>query len=674
MRKGMFLRLALTNIKKNRGTFVPYILSSIGCIAVLYIMLFIVHNPDTRNIRGGSDVAMIVSMGVFVLGVFSVIFLLFCNSFLMKRRQKEIGLYNVLGMEKRHISRMLLVETLITGAVSLTGGIGAGILGSKLALLFLLKMLHLPVQFGFYVTWEGVKICAASYGMILAVTLLQNLSRVHLSRPVELLSGKSVGEREPKTKLLMAVLGFACLGGGYYLAVTTKSVMDALVIFLLAVLLVMAGTYLVFTAGSIMILKLMRRKKSFYYKIQNFTSVSGMLYRMKQNAVGLASICILSTGVLLMISSAVSLNMGIEDAVKSQYPYDVNVGFYGYSYEEAEEAQKFMRSEAEKSGIPVKSVESEISLSAVGFFDGHHYTFDYGGEKLKKLKEQEIMELVVIPEKYYQSPDGEKISLENGTVLIWGAEGKSIDIGGREFSVAGKLKEEPDISGLLGVEYVSSIYLVTNPETFKQISEIQRKEMEKGGSMGYRMKSSLGIMVDGEDDQAVALRNLLDGSIEKFRSQGYFTQEGETVSNRARAVEKENFYGLHGGLLFVGILLGGVFLMGTALIIYYKQISEGYEDRERFQIMRKVGMSRREVRSSIRRQILMVFFLPLLAACVHIGMAFPLMKKLLLMIGMSNDRLFLLCTAATVLMFAAIYGLIYMVTARAYYHILEKAE
>ena len=671
MRKGMFLRLALTNIKKNRGTFVPYILSSMGCIAVLYIMLFIVHNPDTRNIRGGSDVAMIVSMGVFVLGIFSVIFLLFCNSFLMKRRQKEIGLYNVLGMEKRHISRMLLVEMVITGAVSFAGGIGTGILGSKLALLFLLKVLHLPAQFGFYVAWEGVKICGISYGVILAVTLLQNLSRVHLSRPVELLSGKSVGEREPKTKLLMAVLGFICLGTGYYMAITTKSVMDALVIFLLAVLLVMAGTYLVFTAGSIMILKLMRRKKSFYYKIQNFTSVSGMLYRMKQNAVGLASICILSTGVLLMISSAVSLNMGIEDAVKSQYPYDVNVGFYGYSYEEAEEAQKFIRSEAEKSGIPVKSVESEIILSMVGFFDGHHYTFD---SDMEKVKEQDVMELVVIPEEYYQSPDGEKISLENGTVLIWGAEGKSIDIGGREFSVAGKLKEEPDISGLLGVEYVGSIYVVTNPETFKQISEIQRMEMEKGGSMGYRMKSSLGIMVDGEDDRAIALRNLLDGSIEKFRSQGYFSQEGETVSNRARAVEKENFYGLNGGLLFVGILLGGVFLMGTALIIYYKQISEGYEDRERFQIMRKVGMSRREVRSSIRRQILMVFFLPLLAACVHIGMAFPLMKKLLLLVGMSNDRLFLLCTAVTVLVFAAVYGLIYMVTARAYYHILEKAE
>lgn len=669
MRKGLFLRLALTNIKKNRRTFVPYILSSMGCIAVLYIMLFIVQSPDTRNIRGGRNVAMIVSMGVFVLAVFSVIFLLFCNSFLMKQRQKEIGLYNVLGMEKRHISRMMLTETLLTGAVSFMGGIGVGIFGNKLALLFLLKILHLPAQFGFYVTWEGVRMCAEAYGIILTVTLLYNLYKVRVSRPVELLSGSSAGEREPKTKLVMAVLGFFCLGWGYYLAVTTESVMDALMIFLLAVLLVMAGTYLVFTAGSIVVLKLMRKKKSFYYRIQNFTSVSGMIYRMKQNAAGLASICILSTGVLLMISTTVSLNMGIEDTVKTQYPYDVNVGFYGYSYEEAKEAQNFMRSEAEKSGISVKSMDSKIILSVVGFFDGHHYTFDAGKAK---VKETDIMELVVIPEEYYQSPGGEKLSLEDGTALVWGTEEKSIDIGGREFSAVGKLKEKPDISGLIGVDYVSSIYLVTNQETFKQISEIQKKEMEKSGSMGYRMESSLGIMINGNDAEAIELKKLFDEKIEVFKSQGHFSQEGDLVSNRARAEEKENFYGLNGGLLFVGILLGGVFLMGTALIIYYKQISEGYEDKERFQIMRKVGMSRREVRSSIRRQILMVFFLPLIAAWVHIAMAFPLMKRVLLLVGMANDRLFLMCTVATAVVFAAVYGLIYLVTARSYYRILEK--
>lgn len=348
MRRGMFLKLALTNIKKNRETYIPYIFSCVGCIAVLYIMMFIVTSPDIVNMRGGRDVSFIVSMGVFVLGVFSVIFLLFCNSFLMKRRQKEFGLYNVLGMEKRHISHLMLVETVITGFISLTGGLAAGILGSKLALLLLLKILHIPAKFGFYISWEGIKVCVVSYGVILVLTLFNNLKRVHFSRPVELLSGGNAGEREPKSKFLMAVLGFICLGIGYYLAVTTESVMDAFGVFFIAVLLVMAGTYLVFTAGSIVILKLLRRRKKFYYKIQNFTSVSGMLYRMKQNAVGLASICILSTGVLLMLSTTVCLNMGIEDMARFQFPYDVNIDFYVHSLEEAYTAQEFIRTELEK--------------------------------------------------------------------------------------------------------------------------------------------------------------------------------------------------------------------------------------------------------------------------------------------------------------------------------------
>lgn len=671
MRRGLFLKLALTNIKKNRGTYIPYILSSIGCIAVLYIMLFIVQSPDTRNIRGGSDVAAIVSMGVFVLAVFSVIFLLFCNSFLMKRRQKEIGLYNVLGMEKRHISRILLAETLVTGLISLTGGILVGILGSKLALLVLLKILHLPAQFGFYVTWEGIRMCGISYGIILILTLFSNLARVHVSRPVELLSGGKAGEREPKTKLMIAVLGFLCLGYGYYLAVTTESVMDALGVFLIAVLLVMAGTYLVFTAGSIVILKLMRRNKKFYYKLRNFTSVSGLLYRMKQNAVGLASICILSTGVLLIVSTTVSLNMGIEDTVRSMYPYDVNISFYGHSLLKAREAEQFIRAEISEKDLPVRKVDSNIYLSTVGFFDGNNYTFDSDKEK---IREQDIMELVVIPEEDYEKLTGEKVSLKPGSVLAWGTKNSSIAIGGEEFEISGKLKKLPENAGLIGVDYVSSIYLAADDATFERMNDIQNREMEKAGDTGYSIRTSVGLTVKGGDAQAVQCRKVLNESIEKLKEQGYFDGKENYITNHARAEEKENFYGLNGGLLFVGVLLGSVFLMGTALIIYYKQISEGYEDRERFQIMRKVGMSRREIKSSIHRQILMVFFLPLFTACVHISMAFPLMERVLLIVGMSNTRLFLMCTVVTVLIFAAVYGLIYAVTARAYYRILEKAE
>ena len=665
MRRGMFLKLALTNIKKNRETYIPYIFSCVGCITVLYIMMFIVTSPDIVNMRGGRDVSFIVSMGVFVLGVFSVIFLLFCNSFLMKRRQKEFGLYNVLGMEKRHISHLMFVETVITGFISLTGGLAAGILGSKLALLLLLKILHIPAKFGFYISREGIKVCSVSYGVILVLTLFNNLKRVHFSRPVELLSGGNAGEREPKSKLLMAVLGFICLGIGYYLAVTTESVMDAFGVFFIAVLLVMAGTYLVFTAGSIVILKLLRRRKKFYYKIQNFTSISGMLYRMKQNAVGLASICILSTGVLLMISTTVCLNMGIEDMARFQFPYDVNIDFYVHSLEEAYTAQEFIRTELEKKDMPVESVESQIYLSLVGFLDGNRLSLNTGAGE---IRQQTVVELVVIPVDFYEKTTGEK--LEPGEMFAYGIQDDRIIIEGKEFCISKTLKKCPRISGLFGVDYVKSIYLVADEKNFEKINQLQNEVQDSG----YSISSKIGVQLQGDDATAIACRQEIDDSIQEFVKQGHFSQKENLVTIHSYAEEKENFYGLNGGLLFVGILLGGVFLMGTAMIIYYKQISEGYEDKARFEIMRKVGMSRREVKSSIHRQILMVFFLPLITACVHIGMAFPLMKRLLLLLSMQNTRLFLICTAATVLVFAAVYAVIYAVTARAYYRILEKAE
>ena len=517
MRKGMFLRLALTNIKKNRGTYIPYMLSCMGCIAVLYIMMFIVTSPDTVNMRGGRDVAAIVSMGVFILGVFSVIFLLFCNSFLMKRRQKELGLYNVLGMEKRHISHLMLVETVFTGIASLAGGLAAGILGSKLALLLLLKILRIPAKFGFYISWKGIKVCAVSYGVILVLTLFNNLRRVHFSRPVELLSGGNAGEREPKSKLFMAIAGFGCLGTGYYLAVTTESIIDALGVFFIAVLLVMAGTYLVFTSGSIVILKLLRRRKKFYYKLQNFTSVSGMLYRMKQNAVGLASICILSTGVLLMLSTTVSLNMGIEDTIRSQYPCDVNVDFHGHSPEEAYMAQEFIRTELEEKNIPVESVESQIYLSLIGVMEGNRLNMD---PEAGRSQTQNLVTVVIIPDSFSEQVTGEKQDVPEGSLLAYGTEENSIILENQEFKISGRLKKRPEISGQLSMDFVKTLYFVADEKTFEKINQLQNEA--KGG--GYSITSSIGVQVPGDDAAAIKCRQMLNDSIQKFKEQGYFAQ------------------------------------------------------------------------------------------------------------------------------------------------------
>ena len=567
-------------------------------------------------------------------------------------------------MEKGHIGKMMFLETIFTSIFSLAAGILVGILGSKLALLLLLKLIHLPAQFGFYISGTGIVICIIGFGGIFLLTLVNNLRRVHLSRPVELLCGSSAGEREPKAKWLMALIGFICLGVGYYIAVTTESPLEALYMFLIAVLLVMAGTYLVFTSGSIAVLKMLRWKKSFYYKMKNFTSVSGMIYRMKQNAVGLASICILSTGVLLMLSSTVCLNFGIEDCLNYRYPYDMNINIRYASLEETRNAVSAVLDAVEKEEISYETFYREISLNIAYIKEGTELVFRNPGS----VSDVAVGSLAVIPEEEYERISGTGTELSEGQVIAYGqSSGETLRISGTDFQVKEWLKKYPlDSAPLVYGDY--SAVIVTDAD-FEKIDELQKKAY---GEYASQPSAVIGIDV-ADKEQISACVQKLEGTLTGIKDSGV-VPENAWVTNDVRQENYDRFYLLYGGLFFLGILLGGMFLMGTAMIIYYKQMSEGYEDKQRFEIMRKVGMSSREVRSSIRRQILMVFFLPLLMAILHIIMAFPLVKRLLLMLGMANTRLFMMCTAGTILVFAAVYAVIYMITARSYYKILQKAE
>ncbi|MDO4339736.1 MAG: ABC transporter permease [Eubacteriales bacterium] len=665
MNNRMFRRLAVTNIKKNKGTYIPYIIACTGCIAMLYIMLFIMANPGMDATHGGSDIRMIMSMGILVVGIFSFIFLLYSNSFLMKRRQKELGLYNILGMEKGHISRMMLLETIMTSVLSMTLGLLAGILGSKLALLLLLKLIHIPAQFGFYVSGAGIVTCIISFGFIFIVILFNNLRRVHISRPVELLRGSNAGEREPRAKWLMALIGFICLGSGYYIAVTTESPLEAVPLFFLAVVLVMAGTYLVFTAGSIAVLKMLRWKKSFYYKMKNFTSISGMIYRMKQNAVGLASICILSTGVLLMLSSTVCLNFGIEDIMKTRYPHDVNIAIHHVTIEEGRTALDTVLSALEEEKISCKNMESEIAMDIAFVEEDGRIVF----RQPENMDDIVAGSLTVLTSEEYERITGKNPGLSEGQVLVYGeTEGDVLHIMDSDFQVKERLEQWP--AGDPPVFYELAEAVIVTEEDFRKIDQLQRAAY---GEYCSTPIVNIGFDVSGSVEEQKDCRERLQTHIDAFLESGQISEEAWSFCE-TRGEGYNSYYSLNGGLLFLGILLGGMFLMGTALIIYYKQMSEGYEDRERFGIMRKVGMSKREVRSSIRRQILMVFFLPLLMAVVHISMAFPMVKRLLLLLGMMNTKLFILCTAGTILAFAVVYGVIYLLTARSYYKILEHAE
>ena len=672
MHKGIFSRLAKQNIRNNKSTYIPYIITCIFCIAMIYMMEFLRDCPTLdQAVRQADEVRMIVFTGEIVVEIFCIIFLIYSNSFLMKRRQKEIGLYNILGLERNHIGIVMFLETIITSIGSLAGGIAAGIIGSKLALLLLLKLLHIPSVLGFYISVKGIFTCLFMFGIVFLMILFLNLAKIHLSRPVELLRGNNTGEKEPAAKWLMALIGFICLGAGYYLAITTESPIKAITIFLLAVILVMAGTYLLFTAGSIVILKFLRRRKSFYYRTGNFISISGMLYRMKQNAIGLASICILSTGVLLMISMTVSIYFGMNDIMLNRYPYDVDMSVTSISEDECQTAIEAFEKAIADNKVPVEKSVEEIYLDIVCSKNGDQILI----KPANTIRNSDsVLVLSLLNQAEYERLTGISANLNDGEIFAWypsAVQKDSVTVDETEFTVKKWLDKNPLTCGEDAVS--DNAVLVVTDEDFKKFDEM-RTEMYKGVSSapaGEDLTLHLGLDITGSETDKIDFGTPVMEVVKDLKKNGGLS-ENSWITSGIRQQEYESYYADNGSLLFIGIFLGSLFLMGTAMIIYYKQISEGYEDQKRFEIMQKVGLSRREVRSSVRRQILMVFFLPLLMAMLHITMAFPMIRRLLLLFGMTNTKLFIGCTAGTVLIFAVVYGLIYLMTARSYYHIVER--
>ena len=672
MHKGIFSRLAKQNIRNNKSTYIPYMITCIFCIAMIYMMEFLRDCPTLdQAVRQADEVRMIVFTGEIVVEIFCIIFLIYSNSFLMKRRQKEIGLYNILGLERNHIGIVMFLETIITSIGSLAGGIAAGIIGSKLALLLLLKLLHIPSVLGFYISVKGIFTCLFMFGIVFLMILFLNLAKIHLSRPVELLRGNNTGEKEPAAKWLMALIGFICLGAGYYLAVTTESPIKAITIFLLAVILVMAGTYLLFTAGSIVILKFLRRRKSFYYRTGNFISISGMLYRMKQNAIGLASICILSTGVLLMISMTVSIYFGMNDIMLNRYPYDVDMSVTSISEDECQTAIEAFEKAIADNKVPVEKSVEEIYLDIVCSKNGDQILI----KPTNTIRNSDsVLVLSLLDQAEYERLTGISANLNDGEIFAWypsAVQKDSVTVDEKEFTVKKWMDKNPLTCGEDAVS--DNAVLVVTDEDFKKFDEM-RTEMYKGVSSapaGEDLTLHLGLDITGSETEKIEFGTPVMETVKDLKKSGGLSENAWIISG-IRQQEYESYYADNGSLLFIGIFLGSLFLMGTAMIIYYKQISEGYEDQKRFEIMQKVGLSRREVRSSVRRQILMVFFLPLLMAMLHITMAFPMIRRMLLLFGMTNTKLFIGCTAGTVLIFAVVYGLIYLMTARSYYHIVER--
>lgn len=650
MTKGAFYpRLALVNLTRNGRFYLPYLLSCGGTACMYYIVVYLTHSQIIADVRGAAYIQSLMWLGTVVVALFSIVLTLYANSFVMKRRKKELGLYHVLGMEKRHIAHLMLWETLLCALAAIAGGIVAGILFSKLILLILLRAVRIGMQFGFEISSQGIVQTILLFGVLFLLTLIVNLARISRTRPIELLHSDSAGEREPRVKWPLVVIGLAALLGGYYLSITVQDPISAMLLFFVAVLLVIIGTFCLFTAGSIAVLKALRRNKRFYYKPQHFTAVSGMLYRMKQNAVGLANICILSTMVLVTVSTTVCLYVGLDGVLNEVYPSDIRLTQHIAPLRQGD-AQPMepgnllpqVEETVSSTGLAMKDLAVGAYTQVYARYSGNTFLLSQGSSQNTRL--------LLMTAAEYASWTGQPVSLARDEALLYTSAQAVPDT----FYVEDiPLRVAQRVDSYLN--YSTAIY--TNIDTVGLVvadDQVLRSLLAPYPDPPLVQREII-FNLDGSDAEKIACAEaLLNG--DRF--------DQYTVTSRQE--NAADMYSMYGGFLFLGLFLGILFLAATVLIIYYKQVSEGYEDRRRFAIMQQVGMSRREVRRSINSQVLLVFFLPLTAAALHIVMAFPMVRKLLELFSLTNVSLFILCTGITLLAFSAIYALVYALTARSY--------
>ena len=668
----LYFKLAKTNLSNNKPFYIPYIISSIITVAMLYMMSFLSDNKGLNKIMGADSLATIFRLGVGIIVIFSYIFLFYTNSFIIKRRKKEIGVYNILGMEKRHLSKVLFVETIYSAIISLVCGIIVGIAFSKFILMVLYGIIGIHKTVEFFVNIHGIILCVVSFGILFLLTFLYNFMQIKLANPIELLRGTNVGEREPKTKIFMTIVGVVCLAIAYYIAITTENPLNVLTLFFVAVLLVIIGTFALFTAGSIALLKLLRNNKKFYYNKRHFMAVSGMLYRMKQNAAGLASICILSTMVLVVISTTVSMYVGIQDELMARYPNDVCVTVdYNSVIDKSSEIEKAIFDEIDSAEVKNKKAFSYLSVfvgqKGDGFTTDKEHLSYQNSYLFYILSKDDFIKI----DNNFKDKIGNISKGEAVVVLNKKYDKKDIKIFGKNYKVNKSFEHTEDndlyvISTLNGLGYI----ILDNDESVQELYDVQEKMLGKGANY-YTNKIRFDFKSGNKKQKAAAYKKI-DNAVKKyFKENKNDKKEISSYWVESRQENEQNFYLLYGGLFFLGIFLGTMFLIVTVMIIFYKQITEGYDDRERYQILEKVGMSIREVKDTIKSQIRIVFVLPIFAAAVHVTAAFPMVNRILKMLNLNNEKLFAGCLAATIIAFAVIYYLVFKVTSRAYYKIVK---
>lgn len=656
MHRLFYAKLAATNIRKNAKIYIPYVLSCILNVAMFYIICSMATNPGLSHlVLGSTATTTALGLGCYVVAIFTVIFLLYTNNFLIKRRKKEFGLFNVLGMDKSHLSIMLFWETIYIAAISLVVGLLVGVLLDKLLFLALLRALGAGVAFGFYFSVSAATNVVILFGILFILLFLRSVAAIHLANPIQLLLGGAVGEREPKAKWVLALLGLVALGAGYWISCTIPNPVKAFQLFFVAVILVIIGTYLLFIAGSITLLKSLRKNKRYYYKPNHFIGVSNMMYRMKHNAVGLASICILSTMVLVMFSSTTSLFIGVNDLLDKRYPNDFAIWTMAEQYRDT--VRRLFHE-----NVPIEKETSYTALQTTGQIEGTVFTAD--SEAVFELRDN-TRGVVIVPLEDYNRLMGETKTLREGEILLNGyrqsAQLSEITLNGRTYRVAGIVK--PIVTVQMD-SYIFDSYFIVVP-SFDELRTLEKVLFGVEDIANHRgISYYYGVDTTWSEQEQY---QQADSLFEKITHQ----EDVGPIRLTSRASTASFIREMIISFFFLGLFLSVLFVMAMILIIYYKQISEGYEDRERFRILQQVGMSQRLVRQSIRSQVLTVFFSPLLLAVLHLGFAFPILEKLLMIFSLFNTDLYIRCAIFSALGFGILYIIVYALTARQYYRIVR---
>ena len=687
MKRFFYAKIALTNLKKNRQTCFPYLLTCIATIMMFYIMSSLSTNSVLNKMRGGATMGIVLMFGTVVVGIFAVLFLFYTNSFLVKRRKKEFGLYYILGMEKRHISRVMLWETIYTAILSILFGIACGILFSKLVFLGLLKILKMEVVIGVEVSAFTLAETIGLFTVIFLLIFFNSVRLIYMVRPAELLKGGQIGEKMPKTRWILALLGVMTLAGGYLLALKADNVMTGLNTFFVAVLLVIVGTFSLFTAGSIAFLKLLQKNKRYYYKTNHFISLSSMIYRMKRNGAGLASICILSTMVLVMVSSTTSLYLSMEHGLNLRYPKSVQIEMYTKpeQTEEMKENQngqiiELVQKVLKEHNQTAENPENYRMLTVSGIVSKNEIYFN--PENAPGVNEVNTFDhlkmFYALPLEAYNRIMGTNLELAPGEAYLYAKDSDfPYDQITVENSGTWRIKGHLDkmiSNGNNMANMNSSFYLVVSG--LEDIKALEEGNVSVYGVNGSYEKWYYNFDLSCGDEEQIQIQNEIDKKINALAEQE--SEESDTLffgaSTDSRAASRADYQALYGGLFFLGILLGVVFILGMVLIIYYKQITEGYEDQDRFQILMKVGMTQKEVRQTINSQVMTVFFLPLVAAGIHTAFAFPMIEKMVHLLAFSDRKFLILVTVCSYLVFALFYIIVYMVTSKQYYKIVSGKQ